>query len=75
MMAGKFLRRLSAWRLDKANGWIAGVCAGLARAVRLAPATVRVAFIAVALFAPTFAVAVYLIAWVALHGVCDHNTQ
>lgn len=68
MMARKFARRLSAWRLDKANGWLAGVCAGLAGALRLDPALVRVAFVVAALFAPTPVIAVYLIAWVVLDG-------
>ena len=68
MMAKKLARRLSAWRLDKANGWVAGVCAGLAAAWRLDPALVRVALVVAALFAPTLIIAVYLVAWVVLDG-------
>ena len=67
-MAKKLTRWLSAWRLDKTNGWVAGICAGLAAALRLDPAWVRVAFVVAALFATTPVIAVYLIAWVVLDG-------
>lgn len=66
MMARKLARRLPAWRLDKANGWLAGVCAGLAGALRLAPTLARVAFVVAVLFTPTPVIAIYLVAWAVL---------
>lgn len=49
--------------LDKDNGWILGVCAGLADYCRLDPAIVRVAAVIAALFLSKLVIAVYLLAW------------
>ena len=50
-------------RLDKKNGWIAGICAGLANYLDTDPAFVRVAVIVTALFFPKIVIAAYLVAW------------
>jgi len=52
--------------LDSREGWIAGVCAGLARYLNTDPAFVRVAVIISALFMPKLTIAAYLIAWLVL---------
>ena len=52
--------------LDSREGWIAGVCAGVARYLNTDPAFVRVAVIISALFMPKLTVAAYLIAWLVL---------
>jgi signal transduction histidine kinase/phage shock protein PspC (stress-responsive transcriptional regulator) len=52
-------------RRDPANGYVAGVCAGLAREVGIDPLVVRVAFIAGAL-AGGFGFAIYALAWALL---------
>ena len=53
-------------RLDKDLGWIAGVCAGIARALDTDPAFIRVGAVIAALFFPKLTIAAYLIAWVFL---------
>ena len=66
-MATNHMQRLRRGvRLDKENGWIAGVCAGFARAFGTDPAFVRVGVIVTALFLPKLTIAAYLIAWVVL---------
>jgi signal transduction histidine kinase len=52
-------------RRDPANGYVAGVCAGLAREIGIDPLVVRVGFIAGAL-AGGFGFAIYALAWVLL---------
>jgi phage shock protein C len=52
--------------LDRRNGWIAGVCAGLAGSLNTDPAFPRVAFVLAGLFMPKLAVAAYLVAWILL---------
>ncbi len=52
--------------LDKNNGWIAGVCAGLAKYFDTDPAIVRVGTIVAALFLAKIVIAVYLVAWLVL---------
>ncbi|MFU8814712.1 MAG: PspC domain-containing protein [Pseudomonadales bacterium] len=52
--------------LDRRNGWIAGVCAGVARSFNTDPAFLRVGFVLVGLFAPKIAIGAYLIAWIVL---------
>ena len=52
--------------LDKRNGWIAGVCAGIANRLRIDPAVVRVAVVVTGLFLPQLTIAAYLIAWLVL---------
>src|SRR3954468_3322256 len=50
---------------DPAHGYVAGVCAGLARATGIDPLIVRVGFIAAAL-AGGFGIAIYVLAWALL---------
>ena len=52
--------------LDKRNGWIAGVCAGIANRLGIDPAIVRVAVIVTGLFLSKLVVAAYLVAWLVL---------
>lgn len=54
--------------LDKKNGWIAGVFAGLANYLDTDPAFVRVAAIIAALFFPKLMIATYLVAWLLLNN-------
>ena len=59
-------RRHRRLRLDPREGWIAGVCAGLANYLNTDPAFVRVATVVTGLFLPKLVVAAYLIAWLLL---------
>lgn len=52
--------------LDKRNGWIGGVCAGIARTTRTDPAAIRVALVIAGLFLPKLVIAAYLLAWLLL---------
>ena len=52
-------------RRDRAGGWIAGVCAGIARRTGADPALVRLAFV-IATAAGGLGVALYLLAWLVL---------
>lgn len=52
--------------LDKKNGWIAGVCAGIANRTGMDAAIVRVAVIVTGLFLPKTVIAAYLITWLVL---------
>ena len=54
--------RLGTLRRDRSNGWVAGVCAGIARRYGLDAALVRVAFV-IATAAGGVGVALYLLAW------------
>lgn len=56
-------RRIS---LDKENGWLLGVCAGLANYLRTDPAIVRVGVTVTGLFMPKMVIAAYLVAWLIL---------
>lgn len=49
---------------DPHRGWIAGVCAGAARAMDTDPAFLRVGFIVAALLTPKLAIGAYAIAWI-----------
>lgn len=51
---------------DPHRGWIAGVCAGVARALDTDPAFLRVAFVVTALLALKLAIGVYAVAWILL---------
>lgn len=53
-------------RLDKQDGMLAGVCAGFAHWLGFDPTWVRVAVLAIALFATKLAIVAYLIAWLIL---------
>jgi signal transduction histidine kinase len=54
--------RLGLLRRDRSGGWIAGVCAGIARRYGIDPALVRVAFV-IATAAGGFGIALYALAW------------
>ena len=56
----------STWNLDKDNGWVGGVCAGIARTTQYDPAAIRVGLIIIGLFAPKLTIAAYLVAWLIL---------
>lgn len=56
----------SSIRLDSRNGWLAGVCAGVANYFGTDPTIVRIATIVSGLFLPKLIIAAYLIAWVLL---------
>lgn len=66
-MANSTLNRIrSRITLDARNGWIAGVCAGVANFLETDPAFVRVAVAVSALFFPKLTIAAYLVAWLVL---------
>jgi phage shock protein C len=54
---------------DPRNGWLGGVCAGIARTLQTDPAFPRVAFVVVGLMAPKLAIGAYLVAWILLEEV------
>lgn len=49
---------------DRRDGWIAGICAGLARAINVNVAFVRVAWVVLTVFSWKVAVAAYVVAWI-----------
>ena len=53
-------------RLDRDEGWLAGVCAGCAATLGIDPAFVRVGTVVTGLFLPQLTVAAYLVAWLVL---------
>lgn len=66
-MSNDYLAKVkSRWQLDRDNGWIFGVCAGLASLLSLDPALVRVGTIVLGLFMPKIVITCYLIAWLIL---------
>lgn len=66
MSEDAFKRPKHSLQLDKDNGWLFGVCAGLANYLRTDPAIVRVGVIVSGLFLPKLVAASYLIAWLIL---------
>ena len=64
-MAAGTVQTLRALRRDPSHGYVAGVCAGIARRTGLDPLLVRVAFV-VAAFAGGVGIAVYMIGWIAM---------
>ena len=58
--------RATSLRLDKHNGIIAGVCAGIARYLRVEPTWVRVGTLIAAIFATKLVILSYLIGWLIL---------
>jgi phage shock protein C len=66
MRNSAFDRLRSRFHLDRRNGWIGGVCAGVADTLRTDPAFLRVGFVVAGLFLPKVTIAVYLIAWILL---------
>ncbi len=66
-MANEFTQRTRRHiSLDKENGWLLGVCAGLANYLRTDPAIVRVGVTVTGLFMPKMVIAAYLVAWLIL---------
>ena len=66
-MSNDFRSRVkSRIHLDKDNGWVFGVCAGIANYWRVDPAIVRVGVLVTGLFFPKVVIASYLIAWLIL---------
>jgi signal transduction histidine kinase/phage shock protein PspC (stress-responsive transcriptional regulator) len=57
--------RLGALRRDRSNGWLGGVCAGIARRFGIDPALVRLAFV-VATAAGGVGIALYLLGWLVI---------
>jgi phage shock protein C len=66
MTDSSFARLRRRFHLDRRNGWIAGVCAGVAASLRTDPAFLRVGFVVAGLFLPKVTIAVYLVAWILL---------
>jgi len=63
-MAKDFIRSVQRGiALDKDNGWIFGLCAGIANRLGTDPAIVRVAVLVAALFFPKIVIASYLVLW------------
>ncbi|MDP6376961.1 MAG: PspC domain-containing protein [Pseudomonadales bacterium] len=52
--------------LDSRNGWIAGVCAGLANYFNTDPTIVRVIALVAGVFLTKIVIAAYLVAWLVL---------
>ena len=52
--------------LDKRNGWLAGVCAGIAARTGIDRAVIRIATVVSGLLLPTLTLAVYITAWLVL---------
>ncbi len=66
-MSNEFVDRIRRRvHLDKDNGWVFGVCAGLANYVRLDPAFMRVGVLVTGLFFPKIVIATYLVMWLIL---------
>jgi phage shock protein C len=66
MSNSNFSRLRTRITLDSKEGWIAGVCAGLANYLATDPAFVRVTVVISALFFPKLTIAAYLVAWLVL---------
>ena len=66
-MSNEFVDRIRRRvHLDKDNGWVFGVCAGLANYLRLDPAFMRVGVLVTGLFFPKIIIATYLVMWLIL---------
>lgn len=66
-MSNDFVERVkNRFHLDKDNGWIFGVCAGLANTLHLDAAIVRVGVVVTGLFFPKLVIAAYLVIWLVL---------
>lgn len=73
-MSNDFMDRLKQrLQLDKENGWVFGVCAGIANATGLDAVFVRVGVIIAGLFYPKIVIAAYLIAWLLLDDRSIYN--
>lgn len=66
-MSNDFINRVKRRvQLDKDNGWIFGVCAGISNFWGLDATFLRVGVVVTALFIPKVMIASYLIAWLVL---------
>lgn len=66
-MSNDFINRVKQRvQLDKDNGWIFGVCAGISNYWGLDATFLRVGVVVTALFIPKVVIASYLIAWLVL---------
>lgn len=78
-MANDFIYRIKRnVQLDNDNGWLFGVCAGLANCWRLDPAIIRVGVLVTGLFFPKVVIATYLVAWLILDDrsiIQDNRTR
>ena len=66
MTQGTFDRLRTSLHLDPKEGWLAGVCAGLAKSFGIDAAIVRVGVTIAGLFFTKIVIALYLIAWLLL---------
>ena len=73
MSQSAFQRLRRRVQLDRRNGWVAGVCAGIARALDTDAAFVRVGLVVLALFWTKLAIGAYLIAWIVLDETPRHD--
>lgn len=60
---------------DTRGGWIAGVCAGMARYFNIDPAFVRVGAVVLAVFSWKIVLATYVVAWILLPASSDGVTS
>ncbi len=58
---------------DRKDGWIGGVCAGIARNFRIDPGFVRVGMVVAAVFSWKIVLAAYVIAWILLPERSDQE--
>lgn len=66
-MSGPALQRLrDRFHRDPKNGWLGGICAGVAEALGTDPTFLRVGFVVSGIFLPKITIAVYLVAWILL---------
>lgn len=56
--------RYSRLRRDRTEGWLGGVCAGIARYFGIDPAFIRVGFVVAAVFFTKITIGVYIVAWI-----------
>ena len=59
------------WTRDRRNGWVGGVCAGLARTLNVNPALIRVVWVVAAVFTWKVAAAAYVVAWILMPAHAD----
>lgn len=71
-MSLKIDRTKGPLRLDKRNGYIAGVCAGIAHYFAIDPVIVRVGAIIAGIFSAKLVIATYFVAWLLLDDRDEH---
>jgi len=52
---------------DTERGWLAGICAGVARYFNIDPAFIRIGVVVAAVFFTKITIAAYVIAWILLY--------